>query len=322
MFLENLNKKWQTINNCDTVSGFKIMRISSSCVPELYIALDENGFRCLVLFVSGEVKIKLKGSQKKNVSIQYNKDAEAVVIRLCDSNFMELFNDLVISLYNKVKAIVDPQILSHELIGAFYKWVELFEPTYTKKLSQDQVKGLLGELFVLRNFLTDTSVENIDEIMSAWQGPYENSNDFILDSKNIEVKTKMESQSIIRISSEHQLKKEFDKGLELAVVSVKLDLVKGESIYDLIVKIVQILREKLGDLSILYHALNQLGLTVESTIEYNNYRFLVSKISHYDCSKDNFPGLSISNIPKEISKLRYNLRINSLQEFLIQENQY
>lgn len=193
------------------------------------------------------------------------------------------------SLHNRIQDIKEPDVHSRELICAFYKWVELFEPNNNKRLSPEQIKGLFGELFILRNLLYETSIENVDEALQAWQGPYDTSNDFIFDSKNTEVKTKMESLSSIWISSEFQLEKEFDKELELAVVSVKMDLVNGESIYDILVKITQIVRENIGDLSILYHTLSQLGLTVESTMEYNNNRFLVSKVNTYDCGKKGFP---------------------------------
>lgn len=322
MILEDLNSKWLTIKDCKTISGYKAIRLSASCVPDLFIGEDINGFRCLILFLPNDIDIKLKGAQKKNISIEYNKKTTAIVIQLSDANFSELFNDLIMSLHNRIQDIKEPDVHSRELICAFYKWVELFEPNNNKRLSPEQIKGLFGELFILRNLLYETSIENVDEALQAWQGPYDTSNDFIFDSKNTEVKTKMESLSSIWISSEFQLEKEFDKELELAVVSVKMDLVNGESIYDILVKITQIVRENIGDLSILYHTLSQLGLTVESTMEYNNNRFLVSKVNTYDCGKKGFPGLSKSNIPTEISNLKYNLRITTLQEFMIQEKHY
>ena len=57
-------------------------------------------------------------------------------------------------------------------------------------------------------------------------------------------------------------------------------------------------------------------------MEYNNHRFLVSKINTYDCGKEGFPVLSKSNIPAEITNLKYNLRITTLKEFIIEEKEY
>ena len=120
----------------------------------------------------------------------------------------------------------------------------------------------------------------------------------------------------------YQLEKEFDKGLELLIVSVNIDLINGESIHDLLNKIVKYLRINSGDASILYKALNQKGLTLESVKQYNNHKFIVVKSDLYDCNLDDFPKLFVSNIPEEITGLRYKLRVNTLSPFLIEGKKY
>lgn len=87
MILEDLNSKWLTIKDCKTISGYKAIRLSASCVPDLFIGEDINGFRCLILFLPNDIDIKLKGAQKKNISIEYNKKTTAIVIQLSDANF-------------------------------------------------------------------------------------------------------------------------------------------------------------------------------------------------------------------------------------------
>ena len=101
-----------------------------------------------------------------------------------------------------------------------------------------------------------------------------------------------------------------------------MDMIKGVSIYDLIKQATIYIRKNLGDLSILYHTLAQIGLTIEAASEYNNYRFVVTKTNLYDCGQENFPKLSISNIPEEITKLNYNLRIAALNNFMLEEKIY
>ena len=87
-------------------------------------------------------------------------------------------------------------------------------------------------------------------------------------------------------------------------------------------EIVKHLRINSGDASILYKALNQKGLTLESVKQYNNHKFIVVKSDLYDCNLDDFPKLSVSNIPEEITGLRYRLRVNVLSPFLIEEKKY
>lgn len=314
--------KWQNFENFELNKGYKALRISSKCIPELYIAIDNDGFRCLILYLPHSIDIKLKNNDKEKLKLSYLPLEKIILIKLNDPDFIDLFNDLIVSLYLKIKDLTDPDYYSKELIYSFYKWADFFDDKFKSRLSNEEIKGVFGELFVLNEFLKQSDSKTVDTILESWKGPYNTTNDFILDDKNIEVKTKDESKHFIKISSEYQLEKEFDKTLELLVVSVKIDMIKGVSIHDLIKQATIYIRKNLGDLTILYHTLAQIGLTLESVTEYNNYRFVVTKTNLYDCGQENFPKLSVSNIPDEVTKLNYNLRITALNNFMLEEKTY
>jgi hypothetical protein len=322
MILNILHSKWEDISSFQNRSGYQALRISSECIPELFIAMDVDGYRCLLLFLPEGIEINLKGSDKEKLQITYNSDKNVILIKLNDLDFVDLFNDLILSLYSKINKISSPKEYAIELIHSFYKWVEFFEDSFNSKLSREEIQGLFGELFILRNKILEADSETVNELLDSWKGPYDNTNDFVFDNKNVEVKTKKDSKPSVKISSEFQLEKEFDKGLELLIVSVIVDLTNGESIYDLLTEIVRETRCNLGDLVILYRALNKKSLTVDSTIEYNNHRFKVVRTSIFDCTSKEFPKLSVSNIPEGITKLNYNLRTSTLSEFLIEEKIY
>ncbi len=319
MDVNSLILKWDKIEDVEDNKGYRALRISADCIPELYIATDFDGYRCLLLYLPTRVEVKLKGTDKKKLELSYFPTKNIIFIKLNDFDFVDLFNDLILSLYFKIKDLADPNHYSKELIYSFYKWSEFFEDRLETKLTYDEIKGLYGELFILIDFLKRTDSTNINTVLESWKGPYDTTNDFIFDDKNIEVKTKDDSKSFVKISSEYQLEREFDKGLELLVVSVKTDVINGESINDLLNKLVSYIRKNLGDLPILYRALGQKGLTMELTKKYNNYRFIVSKTNSYDCVKKDFPKLSVSNLPVEISGLNYYLRITTLNNFLLEE---
>ena len=266
---------------------------------------------------------KTKGKNKNKLLLSYLPNKSVLLIKLKDFNFIDLFNDLILSIHSKIKSIPNSESASEEFITTFHKWSDFFEDLYSNKLNENQIQGLFGELFVLGEYVKQTDSSNIDKILCSWKGLYDKATDFEFDIKNVEVKTKKEDKPFVKISSEFQLEQEFDKGLELIVISVVFDLNDGKSIYDLIKVIIQQTRIKEGDLGIIYHALSQKGLTVDSTKEYNNYRFIVKNEKIYDCTLNGFPKLSISNIPKEISSLKYNFRINTLSDFfLIEEKIY
>jgi hypothetical protein len=322
MDINSLNKKWGVVQSLKKSKGYRALRISSDCKCKLFIATDVDGFRCLLLFLKKGINVKLKGTNKDKLTLSYLSKENVVMVKLKDAEFKDLFNDLIISLYAKVKLIEDSEVASKELIHSFYKWSEFFNENSDHRLSIEQVQGLFGELFFLQALLTDTADNEADSILEAWKGPYNTSNDFIFDSFNVEVKAKMESKLHVRISSEFQLEKEFDKGLQLLVVSVKIDLMNGKSLYDLIDSIVKITRKKIGDVAIFYRALRQLGINLENSKSYNNHRYSVSKMTFFDTSLPEFPGLSKSIVPKEITKLSYNLNVKTLTRFITEEKIY
>jgi hypothetical protein len=317
-----LNSKWENITSFKNRKGYKALRITGASRPDLFLAMDEDGYRCLILFLPKKVDVKLKGTDKNKLLISFLPSKGIILIKLKDFDFKDLFDDLILSIYSKINLISEPNHASEEFIRMFYKWSLFFEDKRVKKLGEEQIQGLYGELFVLNEYLKKSSQSRINSMLASWKGLYDAANDFEFDLKNIEVKTKKESNLFVKISSEYQLEKESDKDLELLVVTVKLDLIEGKSIHDMLLEIVKLVRANLGDLSILFQALNQKGLTVENLKQYNNHRFNVIKTESFDAGNDDFPKLSISNIVNEISNLKYKLRVVKLDEFLIEIKKY
>jgi len=317
-----LNSKWEEITSFKDINGYQALRISSTCIPDIFLAVDADGYRCLLLFLPEGIRVRTKGKTKDNLMLSYFPGKNFLSIKLKDFDFNDLFNDLVLSIYSKVKTITNSVLASEEFIAAFNKWSVFFDDIPSNKLTQLQIQGLFGELFVLDEYLTQASSLTINATLRAWKGLYDAANDFEFFQKNVEVKTKEENKLFVKISSEFQLERELDKGLELKVISVTFDLTDGKSIHDLIKAVIQCTRSKGGDLGIIYHALSQKGLTVEALKEYDNYRFVVKNSKTYDCTIIGFPKLSSANIPNEISSLTYDLRVSTLSEFLIEERKY
>ncbi|MBK9591012.1 MAG: PD-(D/E)XK motif protein [Crocinitomicaceae bacterium] len=119
------------------------------------------------------------------------------------------------------------------------------------------------------------------------------------------------------ISSEFQLEANFDKQMELIVVSVQFDAENGISLKDLLLTVKNSILELFGDASILLKAISQKGLSLKNVHLYDNFRFKPVNIVSYNCSINSFPELVKSNIPKEISSINYNLRLSKLSDFII-----
>jgi hypothetical protein len=322
MTSKDLKNKWLGLSENPVTIGFRSLRISADCICELYLGVSKEGKRCLILSLPSNKHLSFKGVQKENLSIEYYREKNLIVLQLSDSDFNDLFDDLILSLYHGIKSISKVEEYSNQFIQAFFRWSEFFEDKKSDMLSEEAIKGIMGELLVLKLLITATNKPEINFLLKAWTGLYDKGNDFELESKNLEVKTKSPSGVDVRISSEFQLEVSLGKGLELFVVSLLSDFIVGIHIGDLILEIKKLVQESSGDNTILWKALSQKNITAKNVSQYDRYRFKPVNWVSYNCAYENFPKLSRSNIPEEINGLKYTLRTNLLIPFIIEQNDF
>jgi hypothetical protein len=317
-----LKQKWSGLSEDPVPSGFRSLRISADCICELYLGVSKEGKRCLILSLPSNKHLNFKGVQKQNLSIEYFREKSLIILQLTDSDFNDLFDDLILSLYHGIQSINLVDEYSNHFIQAFYRWSEFFEDKKADLLSEESIKGIMGELLVLKLLIKAQHKPEINYLLKAWTGLYDKGNDFELESKNLEVKSKSPSGIDITISSEFQLEVSPGKGLELYVVSLLSDFTVGINIGDLILEIKKLVQEYSGDNTILWKALMQKNITAKNVSQYDRYRFKPINWISYNCADENFPRLSRSSIPEEISGLKYILRTNLLTSFIIEQSDF
>lgn len=314
---EYLEEIWSSII-LDNHTAYDYKRIDSVCIPELCLGLNSDGFRCLILELPNAYAIDFSPVIRKNVALTLH-DSSVIVLELKTSSFNELFNDLVVSLYQNINDISILEDYTSIFIKTFHKWSEFFIERDFDSLSEDAVKGMFGELIVLRRFIYSCSSLDTNSFLASWKGPYDKGKDFEMDDKDIEVKTKNLNKFSVQISSEHQLDPIPGKGLELCVVSIQPSQEKGVALSDLITEIQDLVIRKMGDLSIFRKALWQKGLTAENSSDYDYYRFLPKSLTSYDAVKDGFPLLKSSSLDPALTKVKYELNLALIDSFLIEE---
>ena len=317
-----LKQKWAGLSDNPVTSGFRSLRISADCICELYLGVSKSGKRCLILALPANKHLDFKGVQKENLSIEYFREKNLIVLELIDNDYHDLFDDLVLSMYHGIKNISHVDEYSNHFIQAFYRWSEFFEDKKSDLLSEDAIKGIMGELLVLKLLIAEPARPEINFLLKAWTGLYDKGNDFELENKNLEVKTKSPSGIEVKISSEFQLEVSPGKGLELFVVSLQSDFNVGIHIRDLILEIKKLVQESSGDNTILWKALSQKNITAKNISQYDRYQFNPVNWISYNCADENFPKLSKSNIPDVTSGLKYTLRTNLLTSFIIRQSNF
>jgi hypothetical protein len=164
-------------------------------------------------------------------------------------------------------------------------------------------------------------VGTVNDVLRSWRGPYENKTDFVLPDKLVEIKTILTSKQEVRISSEFQLEKEPGLGIELTVISFEKDIRNGLSIREKLAELKDRVYECCGDFSIVLEALKRLGISNRNLGNYDNIRFrYITKIT-YDAALDGFPKLVNSVLPSSVKKVKYNLQLTQLTDYIITESQ-
>ena len=50
-----IHDKWEKVSRAKKIKNYKGVRISSECLPELFMGIDSDGYRCLLLFLNRHI---------------------------------------------------------------------------------------------------------------------------------------------------------------------------------------------------------------------------------------------------------------------------
>ena len=325
MHAEELKKKWDYLRSQKLAGNIISIRISAECIPELNLGLNRDGNRCLILFPPVGMKHEFVSQKKENLSIYFHNQEKCIILELTDNHYDELFDDLILSLYSKIYKISDMEKSARLFLSNISRWSS-FLASSSERLSEEAVKGIIGELSVLNQFIDESPSSGIDDVLSSWKGLYDATTDFEFDGKNVEVKTKNLDRTVVKISSEYQLSKVSGKELHLAVVSVIKAHNQGISLKDMVSNTRAKIEDAGGNSSTLFDALAQKGLFSNNLKDYDRYRFSLKNHTFYDCEKildngERFPRITVADIGEQVSKVSYRINLSELDGFLISKKE-
>ncbi len=321
MNVADLEQRWKSLRYTSRIP-YKSLRISPECVADLFIAMDMKGHRYIILQVPSGVSVNCPGIELQNLSIEWHEETRFILIGLRNEHYIDLYNELVLSLYSKIKDVSSPSRYTNHFIESFEKWAQFFDHNFLIRLTDSQVKGILGELITLRYYLKSLNTAKTNDILVAWQGPYDRAQDFVFSSIAVEVKTKDVDQIAVRISSEFQLQPESGKDLQIAVIDV-LRHQDGVNLTKIIAEVKEIIAKRGADLAIFLKTLAKVGLVGDTVSLYDSLCWKPVSITFYQCNNNTvFPRITASEIPDAISKVKYNLTVSFLEDFIIKRIEF
>lgn len=302
-------------------ADFNVVRVAEATGVPIYWGRDTAAQCLLIVELEGDFTAQFR---RDTVSLHgigidlRNADTigqQRLVLTLARHIDSDLFLGLCDTLIGSLKAVSDPATALAVALTHLKRWKAFLAGRSARLLSPEEVRGLFGELHVLRMLYQDTLSQAA--AVDAWCGPDDSHQDFIFGNRAIEVKSLSgRERSSVRISSEDQLESLAE---ELFLLTQRLsDMPDADQALSLNGMVALIERE-LSDAEAIEQFADKLaGMSYAPLIEYDAPRFIVSGLQGYRVTSL-FPRLIRSELPHGVTKVTYDIMMEAIAPFVCDE---
>ncbi|KJS02425.1 MAG: hypothetical protein VR68_02795 [Peptococcaceae bacterium BRH_c4a] len=293
----------------DLLGNQKKLMISSSL--SVYYGINGDGnFR--LSFMSSVIPPKMESTKLLKVSQFEESDAVYwTCFDLMQSTAKQVFYTFCGDIVSSVYDIQDEHKALILLKNRFHTWKSMFKRDISK-ITDEMIKGLLGELYFLREFMIVKY--GIDDAIEIWSGPDGANKDFSKGTDWYEVKTVSANMISVKISSVTQLSSATPGHLAIIrLESMSSQFEDGQSsvgeLFQSVLRLIEAdeTREKFLEKLISY------GFDLSDDCCNVKYKILSCTLYKVD---DEFPRIQETDVKfQEICKLSYELIINALERF-------
>lgn len=227
----------------------------------------------------------------------------------------DLFLGLCETLIGSLREVSDPATALAVALAHLRRWKAFLAGRNARLLSPEEVRGLFGELHVLRLLYQQT----LDQpaAVDGWCGPDDSHQDFIFGNRAIEVKSLSgRERSTIHISSEDQLESLAD---ELFLLTQRLSSQPDADHALSLNGMVELIDSELADADAIEQFADKLaGLGYAQLAEYDAPRFIVSGLQGYRVAQG-FPRLIRSELPPGLTRVSYDIMLETIAPFSCDE---
>ncbi|WP_186172819.1 PD-(D/E)XK motif protein [Burkholderia gladioli] len=222
----------------------------------------------------------------------------------------EMFRALCLDLLSASNEGSDEPSALQLLVSRLLRWQRFLSKGGGKLLDEREVRGLIGELLFLRDYLIATVGTAAVE---CWQGPLGLPQDFVFDGRLVEVKTfAAGSDPSVRITSAEQLTSG-DVPLFLHLVClVRQD--DGLTLPDLVDDLRRLLTPSYAATESFEDRLLTIGYV--DLPEYRAMSYAVTSVGDY-VVRDGFPRLTSEQIPAGVKDVAYSVRLADMRSFAV-----
>lgn len=238
-------------------------------------------------------------------------DQWLLTLTLQDQRFTEVFLRLADDVISRSRTATSQATAWRVVDDVFGEWQRLLRPRPLGLLGLDELRGLVGELWLVLNVFTES--RPIEQALVGWLGPMGSPQDFWFeDSGHHESKAIGPTATSLKISSADQL----DELMELIVLTVP-NVAEGTTGSTSLVHLVGLVRDALDERAVGHDELDlrlgRYGVDLEEPY-YAETWFTVSAMDQFAVD-DAFPAIRASTMPEGVHRVTYQIALSAIQQF-------
>lgn len=307
--MKQQNDPWTEIG-LDTPDGeLRARRADSSHPHGFFWARDAKGQRLLV-FHSEAVDPETRFPLLKGVAVEPSKDR--LLLRLLENSDVEIFTTLCWSLIERTRNIASRSQVVAAIIAHLERWQRFLGKVESRLLSEQELRGLLGELTFLEEELM---VRFGTDAVNFWHGPAGHPQDFAIGTTLFEVKSRLAGAApVITISSAEQLWHE-SGSLYLVAYTIgqaSENTANAVSLAGVVAEIRVTLSES-AVIGLFEDRLMQVGYFDHP--EYTKKHYSISPPNFFEV-RDGFPRLTTDTVPQGVCRVNYGIEMAACLPFV------
>lgn len=299
-------------------------RVDSAGPWDFFWARDHSG-DCLLLLWHTEQsrppKTHLPKLRGMSVVLAWSGDEKGVLVfRLGDQEHRDIFFALCVDIISAANAAKSELSAVQIAIQRTWRWHHLLKGGRDGRLTEQEQKGLIGELHVLNYVLSPTI--GVENAVTAWNGPLGDPKDFSTGNVAIESKARRDAgKPFVTIASEYQLES-IAAHLFLHVIPVDRaadDQPGAQSLTDVVRSVEsQVKAVGVGALEAFDQRLAAAGYREED--DYSGYLWLIGEATIYRVT-DNFPRIVSAELPSGVRDVEYKLDLVQCKPFIVMRSE-
>ena len=284
-------------------------RIDSTYTVNIFVGYDDDGRMTFVITENSTIK-PVQSTKLIEVNLKKRDDGKlALSFSLLDTSYESLFlifcNDIITICE---KAGNDSAITSAMMRWKY--WKEMFGKKKQTILDKQKVKGLIGELLILKEYFFTKWGE--EKAIQAWVGPLLGHKDFEINDTWYEIKSVNQNAVQVKISSLEQLESE-EKGhlIVMRLEDTSAVVQNPINLNSLVIEIVGLISD-VENLSSFQKKLDNIGYVYDE--DYNSWNFSYKGRQAYYVD-DRFPRIRRMNLENSIGNVEYTIMLDGIEKF-------